>query len=99
MSDVRVREALLEMEAWLADPAQSFETLDLGTWNEAYQAAVAGAERGPGWEGLVALAHSLGEQLEARLTDLECERDAVKLELGTFARGDRALRGYRPNPR
>lgn len=94
MSDAKVGESLDRIEAWLADPNSPSESLDLAEWNEAYANAVAQAERGTGWPALVARAHALGEQLNARMELVIRERDEIKIELDSFARGSRALKGY-----
>lgn len=94
MSDARIREALDRLEAWLADPAWGPEAVELAEWNQEYQSAVDGAERGPGWQELVVRAHALGAQLSVRMASVSREKDAVKTELDSFARGNRALKGY-----
>lgn len=95
MSDARVRAAVAQVEAWLADPAWEPDPDQLTRWNEEFQSAQAAAERGPGWTELAARAHELGARMEARLAGLVAVRDAMKGELGVQARGERALRGYR----
>lgn len=94
MGDAKVREALDRMEAWLSDPAGEFDIPQLTEWNETYLSAVANAERGPEWSALVARAHALGAQLNVRLEPMIRDRDALKTELASFARGTLALKGY-----
>lgn len=99
MSDAQVREALDQMEAWLSDPLREIDVAELTHWNETYFSAVAGAERGSEWSDLVIRAHALGDGLNARMVSVIRERDALKTELDSFARGNRALRGYGTNAR
>ena len=94
MSDGAVRTALEQMEAWLADPAWDHDPDGLAEWNTGFLAALATADRGPGWEGLVARCHVLGHELELRTVPMEFERDRLKAELELQGRGNRALRGY-----
>lgn len=99
MSDARVRAAVAQVEAWLADPAWEPDPDQLARWNEAFEVARAQAERGQGWEELVARAHAAGARMEARIAGLVADRDALKSELGAQAQGERALRGYRASIR
>lgn len=94
MSDEAVRAAIQTLEAWLADPERALDEIALETWNRDFQAAVAGAEKGPGWPELVARGHRLAERVESRRQAVAAQRDAVRLELEQQAQGDRALKGY-----
>ncbi|OGQ57701.1 MAG: hypothetical protein A3J24_04690 [Deltaproteobacteria bacterium RIFCSPLOWO2_02_FULL_53_8] len=94
MSNAKIREALDRMEGWLSVPSREMDIAELTEWNETYLSAVAGAERGPEWPDLVVRAHALGERLNARMASVIRERDALKTELESFARGNRALKGY-----
>jgi hypothetical protein len=94
MSDREVRAAIERMEAWIADPAWEQDPDALAEWNAAYGRALANAERGPGWEALVARAHALGQAVTARTGALSVELEALRLELAGQARGGRALKGY-----
>lgn len=94
MSDAAVLAAVQAMEAWLDDPDRALDATALAVWNRDFQAAVAAAERGPGWEALVARAHALAEAVLARQRAVEAQRDAVRAELEQQAQGDRALKGY-----
>lgn len=94
MSDVKVAEVLDQMETWLGDPSREFEPEALDGWNREYVAAVEAAERGPGWADLVVRAHSLGDALNLRLIQAMAEQDLIRLELASFAIGNRALKGY-----
>jgi hypothetical protein len=94
MSDEAVRAAIQGMEAWLADPECVLEGAALEAWNRDFQAALAGAEKGPGWPELVARGHHLAERVESRRQALAAQRDAVRFELARQAQGDRALKGY-----
>lgn len=94
MSDAKVRAVLDAAEAWLADPANLLDPAFLESWNRDFKAAVATAERGPGWPDLVTRAHQLVEQVEARRRQVEARREAVRAELQLQAQGHRALKGY-----
>lgn len=94
MSDARIREALEQLEAWLSEPGKVIETSEMAGWNAAFFSAVETAEQGPGWQDLVLRARALGQRLEANTEALVLERDAIKAELDTFARGNRALKAY-----
>lgn len=94
MSDARVRAAIEQMEAWLADSAWEPDPEALLRWNTEFQAALAQAEKDPGWPELIGRAHAAGELLNARAAALEAERDLVRAELEAQERGNRALRGY-----
>ena len=95
MSDGGLHAALKRMEAWVADPSWEPDPERLAQWDTDFQTALARAERGPDWQGLMARAHALGRQLESRTMAFAQVRDQVKAELDAFKRGDRALRGYR----
>jgi hypothetical protein len=94
VSDAAVLAAIEAMEAWMADPGHPMDGPTLEAWNRGFQAAVAQAERGPGWEELVVRAHTLVERVEARRKAVAAQRDAVRLELERQTQGTRALKGY-----
>jgi len=94
MSDGAVLAAIQAMEAWLAGPESALDGTALEAWNREFQASVAGAEKGPGWQELVARAHRLAEQVERRRRAVEAQREAIRVELEQQAQGDRALKGY-----
>lgn len=93
MSDLSVSEALDAIEAVLAGPeAPSAEAL--AHWRHRFELAVASAERGPAWEGILGRAHALAEQVQHLGSVLAVRRDEVRRELEHQATGNRALRGY-----
>jgi quinol monooxygenase YgiN len=94
MSHGEVRAAIEQMEAWVGNPSWEPDPEALARWNDAFQAAVAEARTEDGWLDLVARAHTVGQQVEAILPQLAQLRDAVRAELDTQERGNRALRGY-----
>lgn len=94
MSNSAVRAAIERMEAWLGDPGWEPEPADLEDWNRKYQEAVAQAEKGAEWSGLVVRAHALGQHLEQRLAVMVQQRNQIKAELDAQERGNRALAGY-----
>jgi hypothetical protein len=99
MSDLRVRAAIEQMEAWLADPNWKPDPEALAQWNAAFQAALAQAEKAPGWPDLIGRAHVAGQLLEARSVVVAEARDQVRAELEAQERGTRALKGYGANTR
>jgi flagellar hook-associated protein FlgK len=94
MSDEAVLSALQAMEALLSNPELPLDGTVLEAWNREFKAAVAGAEKGPEWQVLVARAHRLAEQVETHRRAIEAQRDAIRFELEGQARGKRALKGY-----
>lgn len=94
MSNSAVRAAIEQMEIWLSDAGWEPEGQDLEDWNRNYQEAVAQAEKGAEWSGLVSRAQSLGKRLEQRLAVLVQRRDQIRAELDAQERGNRALAGY-----
>lgn len=94
-----VSKSLDQMETWLSEPDRMFEAAELSAWNQAYFAAVDSAERGPAWAEIVQRAHQIGKALNERMSTLIAERDELKKELESFARGNRALKGYGANTR
>jgi hypothetical protein len=70
------------------------EAESIGRWKAAFDAAVAQAERGPGWSEILVRAQELGSQLQSRITLLDQKRVALEGELRTQDAGSRALKGY-----
>jgi hypothetical protein len=94
MNDLRVRAAIEQMEAWLADPDWRPEAEVLALWNTEFQGALAQAEKASGWPDLIRRAHVAGQLLEARSVQMAEARDQVRIELEAQERGTRALKGY-----
>lgn len=94
MSDTDVRAAIEALEAWLAKGGAPMDPAFLAEWNGRFQAAVASAERGPGWDALVERAHRLAEQVAFRQSAAEAQREMIRAELRQQEQGARALRGY-----
>ncbi len=97
MSELKVRAALGQMEAWLADPSWDPDPEVLTRWTIDFQGALTRVEKGPSWPELAARAHATGKLLEARLAIVATARDQVRAELETRVRGNRALKGYGAN--
>jgi hypothetical protein len=68
----------------------------LAAWQERFDAAMATAERGPGWAMIAQRSHLLGRRMDLALAGVLAERDAIGRELRLLARGGRALKGYKP---
>jgi len=94
MSDSDLLRSMEMMEAWLRSPESMPDAETLADWNHGFQSAVEQAERGPGWSDLVSRAHALGERVQRCTGLLAAQRDAIKLELDSQVRGERALKGY-----
>jgi hypothetical protein len=94
MSDERVRAAIEQMEAWVADAEWEPDAEALAQWDAAYKSALAQAEKASGWQGLMDRARAAGHQLEARRAVLAEVLDHLRKELETRERGNRALKGY-----
>jgi hypothetical protein len=94
MSDAGVLLEIERMETWIQDPRSMPGPDELGAWNRALQAALASAERGPGWPALVTRAHALGARVQDCTALLGAERDQIHTVLEAQERGGRALRGY-----
>jgi len=94
MSDAGVRAALERMEAWLADVNWVPDVGELAQWDAEFQAALAQAEKGPGWSSLMERSMAAGHSLEARTLVVAEARDQVRKELENYERGNRALKGY-----
>lgn len=94
MSDAKVRAAVEQMEAWLDSPEWVPEAQFLAEWKAGFDAALAQAEKAPGWPEVAARAHAAGERLLARSLVLERELDRLRAEILAQERGHRALKGY-----
>jgi hypothetical protein len=94
MSDGRVRAAIEQMEAWLAEPSWDPAPEQLAMWQAEFETAMAGAEKAQGWPELIARAHAAGKLLEARSDAVAAERDRIQKQLASQDLGDRALKRY-----
>lgn len=94
MSQETLARLLVQMESWLEGPAGLPDAEALAAWNRDLSAVAGAPTRSPGWEELVERAHQLAIRVQARAAELAVERDQVREELETHARGNRALKGY-----
>ena len=94
MSDSQVRRSIEQMEAWLDDPSWEPEATALSAWQDAFDAAAAGAERSEDWPALVQRAHEVGRRLDLRAQEVAAEAERLRLRLESQDRGVRALKGY-----
>ncbi len=94
MSDMRVRAAVEQMEAWLKNPAWLPDSEALAQWDAEFHAAVAQADKGEGWPELVDRAHEAGRRLEDRSEAMAVELVLMKAKLQVQDQGHRALKGY-----
>jgi DNA-binding FadR family transcriptional regulator len=94
MSDARVRAAIEQMEAWLANLNWVPDPGALSQWDVEFHASLAQAEKAPGWTELMARAHAAGQQLKDRTVVFAEMRDQLRKELEAHERGSRALKGY-----
>lgn len=95
MSDQDVILALDAMERILQEGDMAAGVL--ASWRERFDAAMASAERGPGWEAIAQRSHLLGKRLNLALAGVLADRDAIRKKLNLIARGGRALQGYKPD--
>lgn len=94
MSDPRVRAAVEQMEAWLADAAWQPDPDELARWDAEFRAAAVQAEKGEGWRELVERAHEAGRRLGVRSEAMAFELNQLKAKLQAQDQGNRALKGY-----
>lgn len=94
MTNGQVIALLDQMEAWLEDPTWEPETEPLAEWTDRFNAALAAADRGQGWEAVRERCHSIRRRLEQRLKTVMEARDLLRTELESQDRGARALKGY-----
>ncbi len=66
----------------------------LARWRDTFEAAVASAERGAGWEGVVTRAHGLEARIKQLAGAMTERRDDLRRELALQAAGHRAFKGY-----
>lgn len=95
MSDQALSLLLDELEQLLQQDAPDGEAL--ASWRARFDAALPEAERGPGWEQLVARCRTLAARLDAAANALSQQRDALRREMEMQDQGARALKGYRPS--
>lgn len=94
MTDRDVLAVLDRLEPLLTGPLDRSDAQAIAGWHEAFQQAVAGAERGPGWPEVRARAKVLGTLLNRRVAMLQSAQQGLKDEMGKKAAGQRALHGY-----
>jgi len=94
MSNGDVVQALDAMERMLQ--AHDLTPSTLAPWQVRFDAAVASAERGPGWAEIAQRSRLLGRRVDSELAGALAERDAILKELRLLATGNRALKGYLP---
>jgi len=99
MSADRLRLAIEQMEAWLADTTWEPVPEALAEWEFEFRAALVDFKKGSGSMDLIDRAHTAGKLLEARIPSLEDLLDQMRTGLEAQERGSRALRGYGANTR
>ncbi|HWQ07979.1 MAG TPA: hypothetical protein VN436_02690 [Holophaga sp.] len=95
MSDREVVAALEAMERMLQQSGP-LESKALAEWRKGFDAAVATAERGPGWAEIAGRAHALAGLLDAAAAGMTVQKNALLRRLNLQATGSRALKAYRP---
>lgn len=95
MSDQALAALLDELERLLQQEAPEPEALE--GWRRSFDAALPSAERGPGWEGIVARCRALAGRLDAGANQLAKQAEDLRRELERQDQGTRALKGYRPS--
>ena len=99
MSDQEVARSLDQLEQLLATPLDVPNGQAFVDWNSAFQAALAGASRGPEWAALRVRARILGRRLKQREAMLRAAQAQLKREMGQIGSGRRALGAYGPAAR
>ena len=94
MSDQDVIQVLDAMERMLQEHDLSASSLT--PWQARFDAAMASAERGPGWAQIAQRSRLQGRRVESELAGALADRDAIQKELRLVATGNRALKGYLP---
>lgn len=95
MSNQEVAAALEAMERMLRQSGQ-LDSKALVEWRKGFDAALATAERGPGWGEIVARAHALAGLMDAAAVGLTAEKNTLLRRMKLQATGTRALKAYRP---
>lgn len=98
MSDAEVLRVIEEMETQIHAESFSMDPGAIQDWQRRFQVAVASAERGPEWPGIVQKAQLIQGALERTLAQVIAKRDDIKREMETQAKGNRALNAYRHEP-
>jgi hypothetical protein len=91
-SGTEVDRLLDQLEAILA--AELPEAEAIATWKAAFDAAVARADRGPGWEKVLVRADALGTRLQGCIQGLQVRMARLTEEASVQDAGARALKGY-----
>ncbi len=93
MSDREVVFALDALEQLLQ--GDFLEPDAIAAWRGGFDQAVLSATRGPEWAAIVARAHALAKNLDARTEALVAQRELLRRELDLQGQGARALKGYK----
>lgn len=96
MSDQDVLLAVTEMEDWLARGTLVDDPGLVEQWHRQFLAALASAERGPGWPALRERIQALAARLDQQISALETRKETLSQELQGQALGRRALKAYKP---
>ena len=99
MSDQDVSQAFDDLDALLNRTVEHPDPQAVATWHETFKAALASAERGPGWPALQARGQALGAKLNDKVSILRSLQAPLKQELLAQAPARRALIGYDPTLR
>ena len=94
MNDTRVRAAIEQMEAWLADANWEPDPDALAQWNTGFNMALAEAEKAADWPELRARAHAAGHQMEAKMAVFAEAKERLRKALEQQELGRRAMKGY-----
>ena len=94
MSDADLIRALDDLEQMLQG---ELDPEAITAWRHRFDTELASADRGPGWPQIVDRAHGLAGRLDAAAQTLSDQLTQVRKELAIQARGERALKGYKPS--
>jgi hypothetical protein len=95
VSDLHLNGILDDLETLLQSDEVDGEAI--AAWRQRFDAAVATAERGPGWPEIVTRSRTLATRLDQAADRLSLERDRIRRELELQGQGARALKGYKPS--
>ena len=97
VGDAELESIIQELGQLLEEAPEKVEEAFLLVWRARFDQALQGAERGPEWPRLAAMARAVEGRIAARTALLEVERDEVRKILAGQAQGARALKAYRPS--
>lgn len=96
MSNQDVIRCMDAMEFLLRGNHVELEAEQVAIWQQTFDAALASAEKGPGWDEIVARAQALKVKVDGAVKGLRERQGEIRRELDAQTTGVRALKAYRP---